>query len=262
MTFEITPKGVLTSREHAFLDEFFPLRSTNEPCYRIEIVDRDIDIARVQPPPPYGAPANVSWDRKNIIVDHDVFTAVSAPHDRVTRLHRRRDDAFGLQAALRTSVTAALPLHDGVLLHAAAVSRNDVGIVFFGQSGAGKSTIAAHADCDVLSDELVAISPDGNGGYVASATGFWGALENKEAYRKPVSIKALVELEKGDFSVAALSHADAMRGLVRTAMFYPVEEVAPRAIAVVTRIASSVDVLRMRWHPQRNSWSEIESAFA
>lgn len=57
-----------------------------------------------------------------------------------------------------------------VALHASAVEVSGAGILFVGRSGAGKSTTAAimhHHGCRVISDDTVAISPDGliAGGY-------------------------------------------------------------------------------------------------
>lgn len=50
--------------------------------------------------------------------------------------------------------------HGGLLLHASGIVRNGVGFVFFGHSGAGKTTIAGlSAPAVVLSDDLVMIRP-------------------------------------------------------------------------------------------------------
>ncbi|MBK8046600.1 MAG: hypothetical protein IPK16_05415 [Anaerolineales bacterium] len=50
--------------------------------------------------------------------------------------------------------------HGGLLLHASGIVRNGLGFVFFGHSGAGKTTIAGlSAPAVVLSDDLVMIRP-------------------------------------------------------------------------------------------------------
>ncbi|WP_224249025.1 potassium transporter TrkH [Hyalangium gracile] len=69
------------------------------------------------------------------------------------------------ELALRVGMQLATLRQGGLLLHAAGVSFQGRGVVAIGPSGAGKSTwtrlCARAAGADVLSDEVVALLPDG-----------------------------------------------------------------------------------------------------
>lgn len=68
-----------------------------------------------------------------------------------------------LEAPIRIAVSAAVALHNGLLLHASAIEHQGEALVFLGESGAGKSTIAAMLSgldsCRSLSDELLIVTP-------------------------------------------------------------------------------------------------------
>lgn len=72
---------------------------------------------------------------------------------------------------LRVLVAYRLNARGGVMLHSVGVVRDGRAFVFFGRSGAGKSTFAglsARAGLEVLSDELNLIWPRGDGAVVES----------------------------------------------------------------------------------------------
>ena len=58
-------------------------------------------------------------------------------------LFRREERAYPLEAVIRTAMMARLPLVGGLPLHAAGVVVRGPGVVFFGPSGAGKTTVAS-----------------------------------------------------------------------------------------------------------------------
>ncbi|MHB0971494.1 MAG: hypothetical protein ACYC7A_05675 [Thermoanaerobaculia bacterium] len=201
----------------------------------------------------------MTWYDDRILAEHETFVAATKVSERVTKLYRYSEGVFGLQAALRTTLTTVLPLEGGILLHAAAMADGDRAMVFFGESGAGKSTLAAAATCEVLTDELVALTPTA-GGFAARATGFWGTLEGKIPPRRAVRLCALVQLGKGPaLEVSPLGPTEAFHALIRTAMFYPVHGVAPRAIAILGRLVSASPAFQMKWAPNTNAWDEIQN---
>jgi hypothetical protein len=66
-----------------------------------------------------------------------------------------------------------LPVVGSFALHCSAINRNNEGILFIGDGGSGKSTIAKTIlmnvdDSKLLSDDMVAISEDQDGGIIAS----------------------------------------------------------------------------------------------
>jgi hypothetical protein len=106
------------------------------------------------------------------------FTAGTAP-DRAANVHQSSDSnstdgelladnlsAFDLRERLVYEVTLALArgVRDWTVVHAAGLAWGGIGIILAGVSGAGKSTLATRLLAlggELLSDELVAISPDG-----------------------------------------------------------------------------------------------------
>jgi hypothetical protein len=74
-------------------------------------------------------------------------------------------------ALVRAALAADVLARGGCLLHAAALVVDGAAHLCPGRSGAGKSTLAGLAG-DVLSDELVAVLPDGSG-FRAHGTPWW-----------------------------------------------------------------------------------------
>lgn len=65
----------------------------------------------------------------------------------------------------------------GILFHGAGIIRNGLAYVFFGHSGAGKSTVARLSPNDiVINDDLVALMPAGNA-WAVYATPFWNPTQ-------------------------------------------------------------------------------------
>lgn len=88
----------------------------------------------------------------------------------------------------------------GLLLHAAAVEMNGQGFVFFGPSGAGKTTVArlARGHFPVLCDEAVVLQAQGQGVAVHS-TPFWGQSTPArliQRRRRALPVAGLFQLEQ------------------------------------------------------------------
>jgi hypothetical protein len=82
---------------------------------------------------------------------------------------------FAVDCVLRVIFATLLPRVGGLLIHGCGLRHASVGVVFPGQSGAGKTTLARKAPDadDVLSDEIVAVRRLDDGWRV-SGTPFWG----------------------------------------------------------------------------------------
>jgi len=82
---------------------------------------------------------------------------------------------MSIDCLLRVLHATVLPRMGGMLVHSCGLRHAEVGVVFPGQSGAGKTTLARKAPeaDDVLSDELVVIRRDDEGWRV-HGTPFWG----------------------------------------------------------------------------------------
>src|SRR5262245_18599502 len=106
--------------------------------------------------------ARISWSQGLCLLDHAAFRAEIEPFRKEARVFRGDASALGLVTTLRVALACWLPLEGGLVLHAAGIEREGAGIAFHGASGAGKTTLAACSPWPVLSDELVALVPDGS----------------------------------------------------------------------------------------------------
>jgi hypothetical protein len=83
---------------------------------------------------------------------------------------------YSVDCLLRVLYATILPRAGGMLIHGCALRHAEVGVVFPGRSGAGKTTLARKtpdAD-DVLSDELAVVRRADDGGWRVHGTPFWG----------------------------------------------------------------------------------------
>lgn len=209
---------------------------------------------------PQWEPAVQRWSDGRLLCSHRSFTAEIDPFSGRVRLHRREERAYPLEAVIRTSMMARLPLLGGLPLHAAGVVVDGRGVAFFGPSGAGKTTVASTSPFPVLSDELVAVAPGRPFGLARS--GFWG--EGPARGRTgPAPLALLVDLAKGPaLRLTRLRPAEAAGRLLASV---PVPLAAPlwsRAVAVAAEIVREVPVERMEWAPAEPPWERLAGALA
>ncbi|HEY7371705.1 MAG TPA: hypothetical protein VIF57_05960 [Polyangia bacterium] len=83
---------------------------------------------------------------------------------------------LSVDCLLRSLYATILPRLGGFLIHGCGLRHEEVGVVFPGRSGAGKTTLARKAPDadDVLSDELVAVRRADDGSWRVHGTPFWG----------------------------------------------------------------------------------------
>ena len=126
---------------------------------------------------------------------------------------RTSPSAGAVGAALRFAVALGLLERDGLLLHAAAMSRGGRAYVLCGPSGAGKSTTAglSAGRATVLSDELPALRRSASG-WDAFGTPFHGDLRAALPQGAPLGRLALLE-QSARVELVALAPAEAARRL-------------------------------------------------
>lgn len=109
----------------------------------------------------------------------------------------RTDSVF--ENYLRLMVAYRMLQQESLMLHSAAIVINDYAYVFYGISGAGKSTIsemAANAGFEVISDDLNAVFLTGNGASVRKLP-FTGTFSESTCKKESYPLKAIFTLRKG-----------------------------------------------------------------
>ena len=156
--------------------------------------------------------------------------------------------------------------HAALWLHAAGIVRDGVGHVFFGASGAGKTTVAGLAAGygQVLSDENVVVRLAASGPELLS-TPFWGqstppALICRVNRRAP--LRALYALAQAPaFDLARLGPAEAVMALLGTEKVATERAASADArLAVAARLVAHVSVYRLGFRPDRDLWDFLARA--
>jgi hypothetical protein len=204
---------------------------------------------------PQWEPAVQRWADERLLCSHRSFTAEIDPFAGRALLYRREERAYPLEAVIRTAMMARLPLIGGLPLHAAGVVVRGRGIVFFGPSGAGKTTVASTSPYPVLSDELVAVNQASPFDLVRS--GFWG--EGRESGRGgPAPLALLADLAKGPaFRLTRLRPAEAAGRVLASAPVPLAPPLWSRVLAVVAELVQRVPVYRMEWAPTEPPWERL-----
>ncbi len=144
-----------------------------------------------------------------------------------------------VDSLLRITLTLLLGARDGLMLHASGVVDGERAYVFFGRSGAGKTTVArAVPPGDVLCDELVAVRLV-DGAAWAFGTPFHGELPLTSPRGLPLG--ALVELRQAPLErVTAQSPAAGTRALLSATLFFcQAPALVERALDLCSRLSAA-----------------------
>jgi len=157
---------------------------------------------------------------------------------------------------------------NALLLHGVGLTIQDQGHVFFGPSGAGKTTIAALAAGwgELFSDENVILS-DGNRQPQLFSTPFWGQSTPVDLIRRTqhhAPLRALYGLRHGpDFHLEQMSSAESVVALLLTEKIAADRRESMTAwLAVVERILAAVPVYTLTFRPTDELWSFLRSSGA
>lgn len=140
--------------------------------------------------------------------------------------------------------------HGGALVHSAAIAVPQGAYVFFGPSGAGKTTVselARDAGLQVLSDDLNALVASGDAAPRVEKVPFAGTLGGGPEGAPPLPLLALCRLRKGPaVSATPLSPATALAGLFAAAPFVNADPFrAPALEASLLGLARSAPVAEL-----------------
>jgi len=160
---------------------------------------------------------------------------------------------------LETFLTAICAGHllkkDGFLLHAAAITADDGGYVFFGPSGSGKTTVAEQIGRGVITDEMVAIRRD-DGRYRVFAVPWRG--QRLDAPLAP-PLAGLFRLRQGPKTAfTPLSPTAAVRQLLPS-VFFPRADASEvsRFFEIGGELVTQVPCYEMRFAPDDSFWDAI-----
>ena len=166
---------------------------------------------------------------------------------------------------LRTLYAWFCVKNDSILLHAAGVIRNGEGYVFFGPSGAGKTTTTylAAKQGHILSDDLVIIRKH-KGQYHLYGVPFKGELSDAPRSNKHAPLKGIFRLRQDDSHyLEPLSTTTAIAELVASAPFVVRElSLSPDLISVCTDLARSTTVQQLHFKRDDGFWEVIDGYFA
>jgi hypothetical protein len=146
-----------------------------------------------------------------------------------------------VDALVRTAIALDLGARGGCLVHAAAVVVDGAAHLVPGRSGAGKSTLAALAG-DALSDELCAVSPDGEG-FRVQGTPWWQGRPGA------APLAAVWALAWGAERAEALPRAPGLRHLCTNLVLPGQRPTEEAAFALCGRVAAAVPFGRLTFRP-------------
>jgi hypothetical protein len=147
----------------------------------------------------------------------------------------------------------------GMLMHTAAIARQGRAYLFFGRSGAGKTTASrVSSGCIVLNDDLVLLLPEGQG-WMAYGTPFWNPRQVRPArYSAPVAGVLRLIQDKHVF-LEPMSSGEALAELLAGIPIVPAD---PQRSAEVlrrgARLLGSVPVYRLHFLPDNSFWRVIQ----
>jgi hypothetical protein len=159
---------------------------------------------------------------------------------------------YALDSLLRILLTMVLLPRGGFLLHGASIVRDGRAYVFFGRSGAGKSTVASLApEGSVLTDEISLLRYS-NGCWQAHGTPFWGEFRSAGINQLfPVAGLYLLT-QANEESVELFSMKQALRALLPCVLFFSREKNAHETL-LRTLLSLIEEIPCHRLHFRRNA---------
>jgi hypothetical protein len=152
---------------------------------------------------------------------------------------------FAVDCILRVLYATILPRLGGMLIHSCGLRHAEIGVVFPGQSGAGKTTLARKAPdaADVLSDELVVVRR-ADDGWRVHGTPFWGDFARGGTSMRSWPLRTLAFLEQAPRDTVTMTpilSADATLRLLGCFLAFSVDrETVERNVALAIELGAQV----------------------
>lgn len=163
-----------------------------------------------------------------------------------------RELTYTLDAVLRIFYSILLIRSGGLLLHAASVGLDGVGVAFVGPTESGKSDVCRLGHGGIhLTDELSPVKASGNG-FTVFGSPFWGLFERGGA-NVGVPLAAVLLLHRGATRIQPVPLPSAVQGVCRCVVNFSREpHVASQIMTTVVRLVTSVPTAAL-WSPPDDS---------
>lgn len=180
------------------------------------------------------------------------------------RGHLNMAPEANIENFLRTIIAWLCVKNRAVLLHAAGVVRNGFGYVFFGPSGAGKTTTSriAARSFDVVSDDLVVIRIE-NGSGTLYGVPFRGEMSDAPRANQKAPLKGIFRLRQDtEHYIEPMSRVTAVASLAASSPFIVRElSLSDLLVDVCEVIVRSVPVMALHFKRDDGYWKVIDEHF-
>ena len=173
-----------------------------------------------------------------------------------------QDVTMAVDSLIRIAYSFLITRSGGLLMHASSVrSRDGRGFVFMGQSGAGKSTVAAllQAEADALTDEISLIRMDGSGNRaMVCGTPFCGTLGKGLNAAAPTALFCRLCQAKETRLVAVSPPRAAVSRLMQNVVLYAgTAQYFAEALDTCIAVQRRVPVLDLYFEKNLNFWRSV-----
>ena len=165
---------------------------------------------------------------------------------------------YALDSLLRILLTMVLLPQRGFLLHGATVVRDGRAHIFFGRSGAGKSTVASLSpEGSVLTDEISLVRYS-DGCWQAHGTPFWGEFRAAGINRLfPIAGLHLLK-QAGEDRSEPLSFKQALRALLPCVLFFTAERRAHETLLqTLMSLIGEIPCRRLHFRKHAEFWKVV-----
>lgn len=165
---------------------------------------------------------------------------------------------YALDSLLRILLTMLLLPQHGVLLHGATVVQDGRAHIFFGRSGAGKSTVASLSPGGTVLTDEISLLRYSHGRWQAHGTPFWGEFRAAGINRLfPLAGLHLLN-QANDDRAEPLSVKEALRALLPCVLFFTTEKRAHETLLrTLMGLIQEVPCHRLHFRRSTEFWKVI-----